>query len=274
MALLAMAIHDLGVRGALVHRLAGRRHHHVRRTARRASSTSRPAGSRRARRGRDRDRRRLPGRAPGHQGHHHARPRRLRHHGGRARRRARRRRLRDLHRRRRRLHRRPAHRARTPGASSGSPTRRCSSWPRAAPRCCTCAASSTPAASTCRSTCGRRSRPSTGTDRRPDRGRTPVEQAHHLRRRARPQRGQDHRGRRARQAGRGGARSSRRWPRAEINIDMIVQNVSPRPPGSPTSRSRCPRPTARPRIAALDKVAEARSASSRCSTTTRSARSR
>ncbi len=44
-------------------------------------------------------------------GHHHARPRRLRHDRGRARRRPRRRRLRDLHRRRRRLHRRPARRA-------------------------------------------------------------------------------------------------------------------------------------------------------------------
>ena len=72
-----------------------------------------PAG---ARRGRDRDRRRLPGRQPGHQGHHHARPRRLGHHRGRARRGAARRRLRDLHRRRRRLHRRPAHRADRPEA--------------------------------------------------------------------------------------------------------------------------------------------------------------
>ena len=54
--------------------------------------------------------RRLPGRQPGHQGHHHPGPRRLGHHRGRAGRRAEGRRLRDLHRRRRRLHRRPADR--------------------------------------------------------------------------------------------------------------------------------------------------------------------
>ena len=61
----------------------------VRRTARRASSTSRRAGSEGALgEGDDRDRGRFPGRRPGHQGHHHARPRRLRHHRGRAGRRA------------------------------------------------------------------------------------------------------------------------------------------------------------------------------------------
>ena len=90
----------------------------TRRTARRGSSTSRPAASSEALdEGAIADRRRLPGRRPGHQGHHHARPRRLGHHRRRARRRARRRRLRDLHRRRRRLHRRPAHRARAPASS-------------------------------------------------------------------------------------------------------------------------------------------------------------
>ena len=62
------------------------------------------------RRGQGRDRRRLPGRVDDAR-HHHAGPRRLRHHRGRAGRRARRRRVRDLHRRRRRVHRRPAHRA-------------------------------------------------------------------------------------------------------------------------------------------------------------------
>ena len=117
----------------------------------------------RARRGRDRDRRRLPGRQPGHQGHHHAGPRRLGHHRRRAGRRARRRRLRDLHRRRRRLHRRPAHRAQRAADSTASPTRRCSRWRPAARRSCTCAASSTPAATACRSTCGRRSRQREGT---------------------------------------------------------------------------------------------------------------
>ena len=68
------------------------------------------------RRRRDRDRGRLPGRLPGHQGHHHARPRRLRHHRGRAGGGARRRGVRDLQRRRRRLHRRPADRARPPAS--------------------------------------------------------------------------------------------------------------------------------------------------------------
>ena len=41
---------------------------------------------------------------------------------------------------------------------------------------------------------------------------------------------------------------------AEINIDMIVQNVSAAPPVAPTSRSRCPRPTAQTAMAALEKV--------------------
>ncbi len=62
-------------------------------------------------RGSHRAGRRIPGRQPGHQGHHHPRPRRLGHHRRRAGRRAERRRLRDLHRRGRRLHRRPADRA-------------------------------------------------------------------------------------------------------------------------------------------------------------------
>ena len=68
----------------------------------------------RAGRGPHRDRGRFPGRQPGHQGHHHAGPRRLRHHRGRAGRRAGRGRLRDIHRRGRRLHRRPPDRAERP----------------------------------------------------------------------------------------------------------------------------------------------------------------
>jgi aspartate kinase len=56
--------------------------------------------------GADRDRGRLPGHRPERQ-HHHAWPRRLRHHGRCPRRRARRRPLRDLHRRGRDLHDRP-----------------------------------------------------------------------------------------------------------------------------------------------------------------------
>ena len=97
-------------RGAVVHRLAGRRDHGL--LARQGPDHRRDAGPdpRRARRGGDRDRRGLPGRQPGHEGHHHARPGRLGHHRGRPGRRARRLGLRDLHRRRRRVHGRPAHR--------------------------------------------------------------------------------------------------------------------------------------------------------------------
>ncbi len=207
MALLAMAIHNLGVRGPLVHRLAGRRDHHVRRTAGRASSTSRPGGSRRARRGRDRDRRRLPGRvartprtsprsaaaAPTPprwrwpprssadvceiytdvDGVFTADPRIV--------------------------PARPAHRAR-------SPTRRCWSWPRAGRRCCTlrCVeyARRFDVPIHVRSSLldQARHRWSTGIDGGSSRGASP-----HHRRRARPQRGEDHHRRRARRARRGGA---------------------------------------------------------------------
>ena len=88
MALLAMAIANLGQTRPVVHRQPGRRHHRLRaRPGQDHRHHARPdrAG---ARRGRHRDRRRLPGRLDGHQGHHHARPRRLRHHRRRARRRA------------------------------------------------------------------------------------------------------------------------------------------------------------------------------------------
>ena len=111
----------------------------------------------RARRRRDPDRGRLPGRVPEQQGRHHAGPGRLGHHRGGPGGRAERRRLRDLHRRGRGVHRRPPDRAGTPGASRGSATRRCWRWPRAAPRCCSCAAWSTPGGTACRSTSGRRS---------------------------------------------------------------------------------------------------------------------
>ena len=147
------------LRGPLVHRLAGRRDHHL--VARQGADHRRDPGPAAdgARRGRDRDRGRLPGRRPGHQGHHHAGPRRLGHHRGRAGRRA----ARPTSARST-----PTWTAsspptrgscRTPGTSSRSPTRRCSSWPPAARRCCTCAASSTPAGPGCRSTSARRTRP-------------------------------------------------------------------------------------------------------------------
>ena len=89
----------------------------------------------------DRRRRRVPGRRRGGQ-HHDARPRRLRHLGGRDRGGAQGRRLRDLHRRRRRLHRRPERRPHAPARSTASATRRCWSWRRWAPRCCRSARSS------------------------------------------------------------------------------------------------------------------------------------
>ncbi len=57
--------------------------------------------------GAHRHRRRLPGRLGRDQGHHHARARSVGHHGGRSGGSARRRRVRDLHRRRRHLHGRP-----------------------------------------------------------------------------------------------------------------------------------------------------------------------
>ena len=104
-----------GYEARSLHRLAGRRHHRPPAHGKARIIDVTPGRIReRARRGRDRDRRRLPGRQPGHQGHHHARPRRLRHHRRRARRGAAGRRLRDLHRRRRRLHRRPADRPERP----------------------------------------------------------------------------------------------------------------------------------------------------------------
>ena len=277
MALLAMAIANLGHRGPLVHRQPGRRDHRLQRTARRGSSTSRPGRIRDALdEGDDRDRRGLPGRQPGHQGHHHARPRRLRHDGRRARRGARRRGLRDLHRRRRRVHRRPAHRPDRPPDRRASPTRRCSRWRRAAPRCCTCAASSTPGATTCPSTSARRSRQREGTwviDPTSCRKGTQMEQADHLRRRARPQRGQDHRRRRARQARRGGAdlpgprrgRDQHRHDRAEH------LRGGDRPHGHLVHPAQDRRPGGDGRARADPGRA---SASRRCCTTTRSARSR
>ncbi len=94
-----------------------------------------------------------------------------------------------------------------PASSRASPTRRCSSWPRADPRSCTCAAWSTAAATASRSTSARRSASSRGRGSptpppRRNRGRDHGT-AHHRRGRPRRQRGQDHRRRRARQGRRG-----------------------------------------------------------------------
>ena len=111
-----MAINDLGHEAiSLTGSQAGHRHRHGARQGE-DRRYPRPAHPRGARPGQDRARRRLPGRLD-RQGDHDARPRRLGHDRGRARRCARGRGLRDLHRRRGRLHRRPAHRRR--GAQAG-----------------------------------------------------------------------------------------------------------------------------------------------------------
>ena len=110
----------------------------------------------RARRGRDRARRRLPGRVDG-EGRHDARPRRLGHDRRRARRRRRRRGLRDLHRRRRASSAPTRGSSRTRASCRSSPSRRCSRCRRRAPASCSCAASSTPATTACASTADRAS---------------------------------------------------------------------------------------------------------------------
>ena len=111
-----------------------------------------------ARGGLDRAGRRLPGRLHRQPRRDHARPRRLGHDRGRARRRPRRRGLRDLHRRRRRLHRRSRGSSPTRASCRSSPTRRCWRWPPRAPRCCSCARSSTRATTASASTAAARSR--------------------------------------------------------------------------------------------------------------------
>ena len=190
MALLCMAIIDLGDAGGVVHRLAGRDRHRHRRTARPRSSRSGPTAS---------ARRSTAGSVAvvaGFQGvstdarHHHARPGRLRHHRGRARRRARRRRLRDLHRRRRRLHRRPAHRARRPPARPRSRTTRCSRWRPPAGGCSRCGRSSSRATTACRCTCVRAS-PGSRAPGSPRRSRS-MEAADHLGRHPRHLGGEGH----------------------------------------------------------------------------------
>ena len=90
MALLAMAIANLGMEARSFTGIAGGRHH--RRGARQGPDHRRHAGPdlvARSTEGAIADRRRLPGRLAEHQGHHHAGPGRLRHHGRRARGRAR-----------------------------------------------------------------------------------------------------------------------------------------------------------------------------------------
>ncbi len=112
-ALMAMAIHSLGhkavsLTGAQIGIRTDSTH-----TKARIQSISTERMRKLLGRRQDRHRRRLPGDRRGFQ-HHHAGPRRQRHHGRGAGRRAAGRRLRDLHRRRRRLHDRSARAARSP----------------------------------------------------------------------------------------------------------------------------------------------------------------
>ena len=145
MALLAMAINSLGYKAeSFTGSQAGVLTTSVHGKARIVDITpGRLEKSRR--RGQRRDRRRLPGLLEGDDEHHHARPWRLGHHRGRAGGGA-----------ARATSARstptstacsPPTRAscRTRAGSRRSPSRRCSSWPRAGRRSCTCAASSTDA---------------------------------------------------------------------------------------------------------------------------------
>ena len=222
---------------------------------------------------RDRDRRRLPGRLPGHQGHHHARPRRLRHHRGRARGGARRRGVRDLLRRRRRLHRRPADRPDRPQArprlhrgDAGDGRLRRQDPAPALRRVRPPLRHARPRALLLQPEGRHLDHPRQPAGRRDGTG-------HHRRRRPRPQRGQDHRRRRARQGRRGGPdlRGARRRPRSTST--WSCRTSRPPRPASPTSPSRCRAPTARPRWARWP-GSRTRSATTSCSTTTRSARCR
>ena len=111
------------------------------------------------RRREDRARRGLPGLLARHDGHHHARPRRGRPDGGRARRHARRV-VRDLLRRARRLHAPTRASSRTPASSSACRTRRCWRWRLRARGCSRSARWSSRAATACRSTPARPSRTS------------------------------------------------------------------------------------------------------------------
>ena len=119
----------------LVHRIAGRRHHHRHPRQRQDHRRHPGPAAHRPRRGPDRAGRRLPGRQPGQQGRHHPGPRRLGHHRGRAGGRPA----------------RPTSARSTPMSTASSPptpgscptpvgwtpsvSRRCSRWRRPAPRC-------------------------------------------------------------------------------------------------------------------------------------------
>ena len=98
--------------------------------------------------------------------------------------------------------------------------------------------------------------------------------ADHHRCRGRPQRGQDHRRRRARRSGQGRRRSSRSSRSTGANIDMIVQNVSAATTGRHRHLVHAAEGGGREGADGARAASRTRSASTRCSTTTRSASSR
>ena len=108
----------------------------------------------------------------------------------------------------------------------------------------------------------------------PDIEGTEMEQRDHLRRRARPERGQDHCRRGARTRSARPPRSSATLADAEINIDMIVQNVSAASTGRTDISFTLPRDRRAGGAHRAEQARRTASGSSRCATTTRSARSR
>ena len=264
-----------GVRGPLVHRLAGRRDHHLgARPGPDHRRHPRPAARRALDEGAIAIVAGFQGVSPGHQGHHHAGPRRLGHHRRRARR-----------------------GAAAPTSARSTPTSTASSPPTRG-SCPTPGTSSTITYEEMLelAACGAKVlqlrcveyarrygvpihvRSSYSTKHRHDGHRIdggPFRGAGtDHRRRARPQRSQDHDRRGARRAGRRRAASSTRVADAEINIDMIVQNVSTEGTGRTDISFTLPKADGPTAMAALEQGPGARSSSRACSTTTTSARCR
>ena len=162
---------------------------------------------------------------------------------------------------------------RAPGGSRGSRTRRCWRWPPAGPRSCICAAWSTRGARTCRCTSGRRSRTRTAPGSKSWRKEAQMEQAiisgvAHDRGEAKitivgvPDRVGE------------AARIFEAVAATEINIDMIVQNVSAVETGRTDISFTLPKTDGQAAMATLRRAPGSPSASPTSSTTTRSARSR
>ena len=136
----------------------------------------------------------------------------------------------------------------------GSPTRRCSRWLPAARRCCTCGASSTPAATTSPSTSARRSRrtrargsPTTCEGPTPwSRRSSPASRTTAARPRSPWSACPTSRARRP--------RIFRAVADAEINIDMIVQNISAAATGRTDISFTLPKSDGQTAMAALDRI--------------------